>query len=200
MIPATKTCEKCGWVYPATYPKRSCRFCGTPFKYGFCNRCGKYAEYAKGTPWCKKCESIRSNSWEYSDRIWKTPTRKAQATFDAWLTLINQVPKPFKPLTNEDWIKACIHFGKCALCTEDAISARAFFIPFRYGGRYAAWNVIPVCEKCALEFRQNQNPFIRYNSRLHYDLKRGLGTTNLNGIVDYLKPILEEAAKHGNNT
>jgi hypothetical protein len=106
--------------------------------------------------------------------------------------MISKVPKPPKTLTDEEWIAACLHFGKCAVCDNESIDARAFFVAFAFGGRYAAWNVIPVCEKCALEFRQNQNPFIRYNSRLHYDLKRGLGTTNLNGIVDYLKPILEQ--------
>ena len=110
---------------------------------------------------------------------------KFQNKFDRWLDLIKQVPKPLKTLTEDEWIAACRYFGKCATCGNESIDARAFFITFALGGRYAAWNVIPVCDKCATALRRQQNPFIKYSD-------------NVDNIVSYLQPILERMINNDN--
>lgn len=112
-------------------------------------------------------------------RNWRAKQRLAlEQTFTRWLELIAKVPPPLKTLTQDDWIKACRYFGKCAICEDESIDARAFFVAFSFGGRYANWNVIPVCEKCAVTLRRKQNPFIRYEDAAPR-------------IVKYLRPILE---------
>ena len=104
--------------------------------------------------------------------------KQNEDNFNAWLAMISKVPKPIRTLTQEEWIRACVHFGKCAVCRNESIDARAFFIHFALGGRYAEWNVIPVCEKCAIALRRQQNPFISYPD-------------NVMHVVKYLQPILE---------
>lgn len=71
-----------------------------------------------------------------------------------------KVPQSYPKLTEEQWIKAVKHFGGCALCKSESVDARWYFIPFQEGGRYCAFNVIPVCEKCAHKTRVNTNYFL----------------------------------------
>lgn len=186
----TKKCEGCGWIYPLTYPERRCRFCGTEFKYRFCAKCGNY-ERLGPSGICRKCESKRvmaARSPEYNVaqvELWRQRNiQRAEHKFDSWLKLIAAVPQPLKILTQEEWIAACSHFDRCALCGHSEIAARAFFIAFRFGGRYAAWNVIPVCEKCATVLKKPNNPFMKYDKEV------------LASIVDYLQPILERTTKN----
>ena len=97
--------------------------------------------------------------------------------------MISKVRKPIKTLTEDEWIRACAHFGSCATCGASSIDARGMFIPFKFGGRYAAWNIIPLCDKCATAIKFQHNPFIRYKPNI------------IDPIVGYLRPILEEAIK-----
>lgn len=186
----TKKCEKCGWEYPITYPEPKCRFCGTRFKYGFCVRCGKY-EHLRYGRYCTKCNSKRVMECSRVDwnterwQKWYERRNKAfEQTFTEWMDLIAKVPQPLKTLTQDEWIAACTHFGKCAICEHESIDARAFFVAYAFGGRYAAWNVIPVCEKCATALRYRQNPFIKYEEAAPK-------------IVAYLRPILERTIANG---
>lgn len=181
----TKTCEGCGWVYPITHPGVKCRFCGTPFKQKFCPGCGLYTTFtASGL--CHKCESKRvmaARSPEYNsaqyERWRQRNIKRANDKFDNWLKLIAAVPQPIKTLTQEEWIAACSYFDHCALCGSAEIDTRLFFIAFCLGGRYAAWNVIPVCEKCATVMKRPNNPFLKYDKKV------------MSNVVDYLQPILE---------
>jgi len=186
----TKTCEGCGWVYPITHPDKRCRFCGTPFKKRICKLCGQFAEVAKGENICKKCKSkkvMASTTPEQAlaklQRHRARVRKKNEDKFNAWLEMISKVRKPIKTLTEDEWIRACMHFGSCATCESSSIDARGMFIPFKFGGRYAAWNIIPICDKCATALKFQHNPFIRYESGI------------LDPIVEYLHPILEEAIK-----
>ena len=113
--------------------------------------------------------------------------RTNEDLFANWLSLIAKVPQPLKTLTDDEWIAACLHFGKCAICRNESVDARGFFIPFSFGGRYAAWNVIPVCDKCATALKFQQNPFIKYDD-------------TVDGIVDYLQPILERSISNEEST
>ncbi len=188
----TKTCEKCGWVFPITYKEKKCRWCGTPFKYDICVDCGEFkAIYAKG--FCKECLFARDYKYK--------ATRKFLAKSDSvgklayWLNRIEAIPKPIRRLTEEEWVEACRYFGKCAICNTDEITTRAFFVPFKLGGRYAAWNVIPVCDFCATELSsKKENPFMRYNKKLvsnNSRLKRR-GLDDINNVYEYLERKLKD--------
>jgi hypothetical protein len=131
--------------------------------------------------------------------------RKAEQDYKDWLALIASVPTPVKMLTQDQWLEACRYFGKCALCNSENIDTRGFFIPFKLGGRYTAWNILPVCELCANDMRRQLNPFITYNGPLHRKwnhptkpaIRNNYKADNLEKAVAYLKPKLEEAAQHG---
>lgn len=196
----TKTCEGCGWVYPINYPELRCRFCGTKFKKRFCLACGEYTEMVPRRQICKKCNSLRCHDKKYDDgRFYRRYLQEANKQFDDWISLIQAVPKPYKTLTEDEWINACRYFGKCALCRNEGIDARAYFIAYQLGGKYTAWNVIPVCEKCATSLKIQQNPFIKYNNKVSSALARDSAGI-LDNITAYLKPIILEAIKNGPST
>lgn len=183
----TKTCPKCGWVYPITTPRTTCRFCGAWFEKGFCSICGQYVKQMHGTK-CDACfqKQVRSLYINEDYRIWKgiSILRKRAVTdkqLQEWLDMINKIPKPLRTLTEEEWFNACNYFRECALCGKEEIEARAFFIPFSMGGRYAEWNVIPICEHCATRLRRKQkNPYEIYQDRV-------------SKITAYLRPIIERS-------
>jgi len=192
-MPNTKKCEKCGWEYHITYPEPSCRFCGTRFKKGFCAGCGKYTDIRYGR-YCTQCYSKRqmaATTREQETAKWQRwyakQLKQQEDRFNSWLSMIARVPQPLRTLTEDEWIAACLHFGKCAVCDNESIDARAFFVAFAFGGRYAAWNVIPVCEKCATALRRRHNPFIKYEEAAPK-------------IVDYLRPILERTIANEEST
>lgn len=112
--------------------------------------------------------------------------KEKEDTFNKWLGKIAKVPQPLKTLTQEEWVAACTHFGECAICHNESIDARGMFVAFGLGGRYAAWNVIPICDECATALRYQQNPFIKYEDAVP-------------GIIEYLQPILERTVKNEKN-
>ena len=193
----TKTCEGCGWVYPITHNEPRCRFCGTYFKKRFCSSCGEYKKIIPCRAMCRDCE----------DALYQNDPIEAGAIkrFTHWLNLIAAVPQPIKTLTTEEWLTTCSYFGKCALCNSGSIDARGFFIPFKLGGRYAVWNVLPLCELCANDIKVQQNPFIHYDtavaiSRNNYNkaaVRNNYKNDNFIKAVGYLKPILEEVSQYG---
>src|SRR5680860_1218300 len=117
----TKKCEKCGWVYPINHPDMKCRFCGTIFKKRFCVWCGAYTTLRPNTNKCIQCNSkqlmgyITAEAYNAYSRAGTHRARdKAIAAFNAWLNKINKLQ--LKTLTESEWIAACKHFGKCAMC------------------------------------------------------------------------------------
>lgn len=71
----------------------------------------------------------------------------------------------FKPMTEQEWYKACSYFGGCAFCNNSHIETRQFFIPFKEGGRYSPWNVFPMCGDCAVRIvPRTTNPFLFMDS------------------------------------
>jgi len=192
----TKTCGKCGWVYPITHPDKRCRFCNEIFKQRFCSDCGRYTDIHPSGSICRPCISKRSaryhdkaEHYAHNARYLQANREKCVTQFNTWIGLINAVPKPYKMLTEDEWISACSYFGSCAICGEDHIESRCFFIPFGLGGRYTSWNVLPVCEKCANMQRVKFNPFLRYDKHFS-DTPR-----DLTKIVEYLQPQLERLGK-----
>jgi len=144
-----------------------------------CPICGKRAvHYSEDALRARENAWVRYNTAEHS--------QKRQQELDDWLALCNK--QPMQILTEEDWLEACNYFNKCALCTEQEIDVRKFFIRFEDGGKYTPWNIIPACELCATDLRIQHNPF-RY---LHHKFKTNndRGQTaygNIKIITKYLK-------------
>ena len=188
----TKKCSKCGWVYPKEWPGRTCKFCHGPIQGGFCIKCGEWFDdlhHKKGM--CKKCWAEVNLKWKYDRKA------NAETKYNDWLALIKKIPTPYKTLTEDEWLEACAHFGGCAYCGDEQIDARAMFIQFKKGGRYCAWNVVPMCDKCAKIHGTLTNPFDSMDLTVHrrkseIAKKYNHDLDKLQVIVDYLYKKLEE--------
>lgn len=167
-------------MYPITHPDRKCRFCGEYFEEGFCLTCGKYTKLHSYNGRCDECFTKVNTAYArvYLDKLHAIN----EARLHAWLSAIDSIPT--KTLTEQEWLETCTHFGKCAYCANEHIDARAFFIAHAIGGKYTVWNIIPVCEQCALKHREAANPFI--------SLKKEI----LEPIVEYLSSRIEEAKQN----
>ena len=187
----TKKCEKCGWEYPIDYPDKRCKFCNTIFKKRICSDCGTYTDIMPKGSICMKCQYQRTKKGadrRYRDHYIKV-RKEAADKLAHWQKLFAAVPTPLRTLTEEDWVAACKHFGKCALCGIESIDARGMFIPFDLGGRYTAWNIIPICDKCATKLKLQPNPFVRNDPHLYPT------PVPTKAIEEYLMPILERTIR-----
>lgn len=185
-----KKCPKCSWEYPVVYPRIYCRFCNTMLTTGICSRCLTFGELLAGSTICRECAKVldkdKQTVTEYNRekmRRWRAKRRKE---FEEWVKLVNKANKNLKLLTEAEWLEACNYFKGCALCGKEEISARSFFIAYKYGGRYAAWNIVPTCEQCNKNMHRQQNPFL---SAKTYSAARK--------ITEYLRPKLLAAIKGG---
>lgn len=208
-------CHKCGWVYPATYKRNVCKFCGGSVyrdigpEPGYCKDCGAYCEniYTYQDHRCSKCH--------YYARIDKAKARpgyaegrrasarkllakqaaNADKAYEDWVAQLKQIQT--HTLTEDEWMLACKHFGGCALCGADSIDTRMYFIRYKEGGKYNACNIIPACDKCANDLKKNPNPFRTMNQSLNESAGRfrGQNKQRLKGIVDYLQARIEETKK-----
>lgn len=182
---STKKCSKCGWEYPGDWPGRTCKFCHGPIEGGYCSICGEWSDKLHRGK-CTKCRTEEHRAW---DRMHKL---RAEASYREWLLLIKHLRQPYETLTEEQWMNACKHFGGCAYCGAESIDVRSMFIPFKDGGRYCAWNIIPACEKCETAIKTIQNPFLRMDNVLYRAQHTSAQTYNLSldkleAITEYLK-------------
>lgn len=120
-------------------------------------------KYAKDNP--DKPRAAMARKRERANNI-------SEAKYEKWLKLTEL---HFKPVTEEQWIEACSYFEGCAICGEEHIESRQFFVPFEEGGRYAAWNIFPMCGKCSTYARKIKNPFKW--------IDRSIGTASLLGLT-----------------
>ena len=175
---STKTCEKCGWVVDKRDPSGSCPVCGTRFPEGICSICGNYGPYYHNRNVCKHC---------YDTVCRKDADKRVRARrisiYEEWRAKIARVPKDYPTLTEEQWLRAVKHFGRCACCTDDSIDARGYFIKFEDGGRYCDWNIIPMCSECATAARVQPNYFLTT-----------IRPKGLIEIINYLEPLLNKAS------
>jgi len=194
-----RICVGCGWVYPPSFNERRCRFCGTVFAKRICPYCGELkVSYTTDSPICRDCYNEREREIDAGARSRRWRNKRiaaAESKYAEWLKQITAAP--FNILTEEQWLQACRYFGGCALCDITEIAARGYFIQFKYGGRYTAWNVIPVCELCATGLNKQPNPFKRFDTILNDSAPayRGVGNTKLKIVAEYLQERLDEYAK-----
>lgn len=178
-----KKCNNCGREFPATHKARRCD-CGAYFKMGYCSVCGEWKENLRVNR-CRECETEQHRAWREGRR------NNGDSNLKKWLGAISRIPTPHKTLTEEEWLEACKHFGGCAYCGNPHIESRSMFIPFKDGGRYCAWNIIPACEECETRQKTIPNPFMRMDqkfSRGNHETAKKYGYTleKLQRIVDYL--------------
>lgn len=197
---STKTCKRCGWVYPITQPGVACRICKEPFEIVVCRMCGKVVSgdaRVKSTNLCKECfnninrvSSVKSKA----KRIYALDKR-----FDAWLAKVKLVPKNYPTLNEEQWLAACSHFNGCARCHSDDIDTRGFFISAALGGRYCDWNIIPLCERCATRWNLDKSVFA-YVTRKDNAERTSEYRECLENIVEYLEVKLDAAVRYDDAT
>lgn len=196
----TKKCKKCGWEYPFITPYPSCRFCGTWFTVGICKVCGEYSDdIIPSTKLCRTCYNKRNGVYqkrvkrttEDNQKKYRRLVKEADDRFAAWTKRLSEIKT--HTLTEDEWLEACRYFGGCALCANDSIDARGYFVRFEDGGKYNACNVIPVCDKCATEIKYQSNPFRQMNPTLNRNLatSRGLSLAKLERAAGYLLSKME---------
>lgn len=151
----TKTCKRCGWVYPITQPGSKCLICGERFEILVCSKCGRtFKANGYSRLICPKCYQAATT------RRVKKMKQRMHDRFDEWVDKVNQVPKDYPTLTEAQWLEACNFFNGCARCDSDEIDTRGFFISKSLGGRYCDWNVIPLCTKCAKMWQLDRSMFV----------------------------------------
>lgn len=204
---SVRVCNKCGWEFPLSYIAQKCKFCKTYFPTQFCRTCKQWKPFEefymskKGIleTRCKRCESDRKN--EFNKRrpdlhaknrhnFFKRRAEYAEKLFKKWLELSN---KTFKPMTEEEWLQTCAYFGGCAICGDEYIAKREFFVPFQSGGHYTAWNMIPMCENCGRVTRYQENPFKWFDKYGTTGVRMGLTEERRDKIINYLIMQLEKA-------
>lgn len=197
---STKTCKGCGWVYPIVTPYSTCRFCGRGFTEGICANCGEHStDIIPATKLCRKCYNKRNGEYckkrvRTTDERQKTVRRwraEADERFAAWIDKLSKIKT--HTLTEAEWLETCSYFKGCALCDDEHITTRGYFIRFEDGGKYNACNVIPLCDKCATEIKYQSNPFRQMNPNLNRNLatSRGLSLAKLEKAAGYLQTKME---------
>ena len=197
----TKKCKKCGWEYPLITPYSTCRFCGMSFTQGICSVCGEYSDdIIPSTKLCRPCYNKRNGVYQKrvqrttdnNQKYYRRLLKEADDRFAAWVARLSKLTT--HTLTEDEWLEACRYFGGCALCGDDSIDARGYFIRFEDGGKYNACNVIPMCDKCATDMKHQSNPFRQMNPFINRNLatSRGLSLANLEKAAEYLQSKMEE--------
>lgn len=192
-----KTCKGCGWVYPPSYNEARCRFCGTAFEERVCPECGKLGKPYKNA-YCRDCYNKLQREGTHDERMLRYRAKRIKSVEEQYAEWLEQIKDmPFTPLTEEQWLTACRYFGGCALCDTSEIEARGYFIRFEDGGKYTAWNILPLCEKCATELKKQHNPFRRLDTQLNGNLPqcRGVNLKKLRRATKYLQERIDEQCK-----
>ena len=177
----TKTCEKCGWVLDIRDPTSRCPRCKTKFEAGVCRVCGEIKPYySEERNVCRDCYLYVIKKPDDDRRL----AARRRAVYQEWRDKIAKIPKNYPTLTEAQWLQACAHFDGCACCGSESVDARGYFVPFRDGGRYCDWNIIPMCERCATATRLNGSMFAQ-----------GCRPARLVGILNYLEDKLNAASE-----
>ena len=194
---STLTCKGCGWVYPPDTTRRRCRFCGTEFDESTCKICGKFGKLFPKLTICRECYNRHLRESGTASRLYAKKITKyiknVEDRYTAWLDLINKIPKPYKFLTETQWLEACRFFNGCALCNNKEVTTRGFFIQHSAGGKYCDWNTLPLCEQCATRLNIQPNPFKRMDKILNrtVNTERGMSKEKVEAAALYLSSKME---------
>lgn len=193
----TKTCRKCGWVYPITQRGTKCPLCGEPFVEVVCSVCGRVVsgkDRVCTLMLCRDCHNAR----ERQHMIKYTHKRNARfdERYENWIEQIQQIPKDYPTLTEEQWLRACRHFNGCAWCGSSEIDTRSFFMDLSVGGRYCEWNIVPQCSTCSRLVSTKFNPF-RTSFKRDNNGRVNIYRDCVDRIVEYLQPLVQKGIEYG---
>lgn len=110
----------------------------------------------------------RIKEWDSARSDYIRDGHVARWRLENWLYNMSVASENMHTLTEEEWLEACRYFEGCAYCGSEDISTRGFLIPFKDGGEYAAWNVLPLCDKCGTRSIRQPNIFRTFKARLGY--------------------------------
>lgn len=147
---------------------------------------------------CKNAKSYNHNKEHpecrigISKRAYEKRLNIASAQYDEWL---KKSSLPFRPMTEHEWLKTCSYFNGCAICGNEHIETRQFFIQFTEGGKYTVWNIIPMCSICAKHRFMAANPFIQ----LKYGafVKLGINEERREKLLVHLMAMVEKEMENG---
>ena len=215
MSSAIRLCSKCGWVYPSCYTQTKCKFCHTVFSTQVCLRCkelvptehfyvyksGRNAGYLGRL--CKPCSAETKKEWDALypeqnlERVKKFIAQKQKVAGQRYQDWLDLTDLEFKPMNEKDWLTTCMYFDGCAICGDEHIEAREFFVPFKEGGRYTSWNMFPMCNKCVTLVRRTANPFIWLDNYLGQARKLHMTEARKQRLLEYF--ILQIERVRDNN-
>lgn len=200
----TRTCKGCGWVFPSSYVHIRCKFCKTLFDEQICYICKQLTPTAHCTKSndtlhcrCRPCSSKERMAIDkkYPEkakaRVVKCiegKIRVANERFAKWVEMSNIYTKP---MTQEEWIETCSYFEGCAICGKEHIEAREFFVPFKNGGKYAPYNMFPLCNSCLQNVKIKDNPFLWLDNMLGTAKKIGLTDERAEKLLAYFIKQIE---------
>lgn len=194
-------CPKCNWVYPDCTTRRRCKFCGSMLSAPTnCTVCGAETDNNSilhritGAPLCSSCIShlvdlSNGGTFHFVEYDY--------LVLESWMRMHDK--NYSHTLTEQEWHKACVHFNGCALCGNEYVTNRGYFIPFKSGGKYCVHNIVPLCDECCGFLRSYSNPFrlllARANNIDSGTRKVMSGSTyrkRLIGMIKYLYDCMED--------
>lgn len=206
-----RVCPKCGHVYPNSYTSTKCKFCGTTFDVQICSTCKKlvptYKFYRRSNGYltrrCPECNRKNARDWDNAHkeqrlaRVYRFYDKRliaAEKEMYDWMEKLQRLPP--KVMSEDEWLETCRYFGGCAICGSEYIETRHFFIPFEEGGKYAVWNMIPLCGTCAAGLPKSiGNPFKWFDKYFGNAEALGLNEERKNKLVSYLYNKMKEASE-----
>lgn len=208
-----KYCSECNWEYPSSYNSPTCKFCRGEMSPKLCSECDerkpldmfyvvssgprKGKHLSKCIPCRESKEQQKAMNRDKTKEL--DASRIATAKHDAkvraecadlLMRLKDALPK--QSMTEAEWMEVCSHFGGCAVCGEEHIETRFFFIDIQDGGKYAKGNVLPMCGRHAKFTKRKSNPFLWLTPRMGQGRRLKLTAKRLAKIEDYFMSVIEE--------
>ena len=208
----TRKCSKCGTVFPKSFVALKCSICGTPMEKMVCCKCKQilprsYFTTRKSGVYkgainrrCTPCSKAMKKKWDDDnpDRKRARNTafleRRADKADEDYREMLDALATiEFKPMSEEQWLKTCSYFEGCAICGNEHIESRKFFLQFEHGGKYAVWNILPMCWDCGKHTAKLTNPFKWIDRYIGATTTYGLTHERRARILEYFKLKIEEA-------
>jgi hypothetical protein len=175
-----RTCPSCNYsISKETFKGSRCGKCDAEFLEQYCNSCQKWQpsdmyythksytgrvtrrKECKPCGWARKKKHDQKNPKQRYDRdrrFIEKREKEVNERYAAWKARINELPRTV--MKEQQWLDVCSFFGGCVTCGSEHIETRQYFIHFDDGGKYAPWNIFPMCGACSTRStRMTTNPF-----------------------------------------
>ena len=204
-----RICPNCGHAYPSSFTGTKCKFCGTFFNEQYCIVCKrvfpKDVFYTRSNGYltrrCPECNRKNARDWDNAhpekrlERVYRfmnKRAKKADLSYNQWIEATSNLQSPI--MSEDEWLETCRYFGGCAICGNEHIESRQFFIPFNDGGKYTSWNMFPLCGKCAAKLPLSLgNPFRWFDRYFGNAEELGLNEERRQRLIKYLQKQVNKA-------